>query len=140
MTPQEISQVRDSYAQLGDTRAFAQRFYALLFERRPDARQLFPVNLDAQVQKLADMLQSIVDSLEFPDRLERQFAELGRRHAAYGVQEADYDDVGTALLKALRDRLGSRYTESVEQAWGKVYGDLAEAMIAAQTAITAPAG
>ena len=38
-------------------------------------------------------------------------------------------------LKALRDSLGETYSAEVEQAWGAVYGDMAEIMIAAQNAV-----
>jgi hemoglobin-like flavoprotein len=131
MRQDDIQRVRDSFAGL-DAANFGQLFYAILFRLRPDVRALFPAELDAQVKKLMDMLTSIVRGLDAPDRLALEFAELGRRHAGYGVREEDYDDVGTALLKTLRENLGAAFTPEVEQAWATVYGDLAEAMIAAE--------
>ncbi|MCQ4164886.1 globin domain-containing protein [Tahibacter harae] len=127
----DIRRVRESHARLTDPLAFGTRFYALLFAQRPDARRLFPPDLDAQVRKLVDMLASIVGGLDAQARLQQEFAELGRRHAGYGVSEDDYDDVGSALLVTLREFLGDAFTPEVEEAWATLYGDLAEAMIAA---------
>ena len=132
MRTQQIELVRASYAQLENPLTFGRRFYALLFDARPDLRRLFPADIDAQVRKLIDMLGAIIVALDETQFLHRQFAALGQRHAGYGVSEDDYDDVGAALLKALRESFGGAFTPELEQAWGAVYGDLAEAMIAAQ--------
>ncbi len=134
MREDDIRRVRDSFAALGDATHFGKRFYAVLFELRPHLRALFPSELDLQARKLMDMLGSIVRGLDTPSRLTVEFAELGRRHAGYGVNEDDYDDVGTALLKTLHEGLGDAFTPEVEQAWATVYGEMAEAMIAAENA------
>jgi|GEM_PF-1135260 len=123
MTEDEIRLVQATFAGIGDAGAFGRRFYEHLFRARPDARELFPADLDAQVRKLVDMLESIVRQLRDEGRLAHEFAELGRRHAGYGVGEDDYDDVGAAPLTALREHFGDAFTASAEQAWGRVYGD-----------------
>lgn len=134
MRDNDIHRVRDSFAAIGDAQAFGRHFYATLFRLRPDARALFPVDIDGQAKKLTDMLASIMTSTDDADRQAAGFAELGRRHAGYGVREDDYDDVGAALLMTLRACLGLALTQEVEQAWATVYGDIAEAMIAAENA------
>lgn len=132
MHDDDIRRVRDSFAAIGDLADFGRRFYATLFRLRPDARSLFPVDPDMQVRKLVDMLAAIVRALDDPAWIEREFSALGRRHAGYGVGEDDYDDVGAALLITLRERFGDAFTPALEQAWATFYGDLAEAMIAAE--------
>ncbi len=134
MHDDDIRRVRDSHAAIGDSAEFGRRFYATLFRLRPDTRTLFPVDLDPQSRKLADMLASIVHGLEAPAQLTQECAELGRRHVGYGVREDDYDDVGAALLMTLHEHFGEAFTPELEQAWAAVYGDLAEAMIAQGTA------
>ena len=131
MTDDHIRLVRGMFARIGDAEAFGRRFYAQLFRLRPDARLLFPADIDAQVRKLVDMLESIMRHLDDPERLAHEFAALGRRHAGYGVAEDDYDDVGAALLSALREHFGPAFTPAAEHAWGEIYGNLAESMIAA---------
>ena len=45
----------------------------------------------------------------------------GRRHVHYGVQDHEYDSVGTALLWTLERGLGSEFTPEVRNAWTEVY-------------------
>ena len=58
------------------------------------------------------------------------FHALGQQHAGHGVRESFYDEVGTALLRALHEGLGDHYSDEVEEAWAPVYGAIAETMIA----------
>jgi hemoglobin-like flavoprotein len=56
---------------------------------------------------------------------------LGRRHAGYGVNAADYDTVAGALLGTLEQALGSEFTPAVRDAWVTYYQTLAGEMKAA---------
>jgi nitric oxide dioxygenase len=53
---------------------------------------------------------------------------LGRRHAGYGVKDEHYTAVATALLWALEQSLGARFTPDVRDAWSAAYGLLASTM------------
>jgi len=136
MRESDIERIRRSHAALADAHAFAMRFYATLFRIQPGLRPLFPETLDAQAAKFGGMIDAIVAQLAAPLALEASIAELGKRHLDYGVGEADYDAVGAALLIALHDTLGDAFTPDVEQAWAAVYGEMAEAMIAASATAT----
>lgn len=131
MRKEDIERVRRSHAALDDPHAFAMRFHEILFRIQPELRRLFPAQLDAQAAKFGGMLATIVMQLDASSELEADIAELGRRHVDYGVGEADYDAVGAALLMALHEAIGEAFTPEVEQAWAAVYGEMAEAMIAA---------
>lgn len=131
MHDRDIHRIRSSHALLKDTQAFGARFYAVLFARCPAARALFSASPDVQAARLGDMLDHIVRQLSAAESLQHDIAELGRRHAGYGVSEDDYDDIGSTLLAVLREFLGAAFTQEVEEAWATLYGDLAEAMIAA---------
>jgi hemoglobin-like flavoprotein len=74
------------------------------------------------------MLTAAVKGLDRLDQLVPVVQELGRRHAAYGVTDAHYDTVGTALLWTLEKGLGEAFAPEVEQAWAAVYGLLATTM------------
>ncbi|MBX3724572.1 MAG: hypothetical protein KF823_01465 [Xanthomonadales bacterium] len=130
MSPEDIERVRSSFAVLqggsGDTAAL---FYRHLFDLAPQARPLFPEDMEAQGEKLMSMLAAIVSALDRPDELHALFADMGRRHVGYGAQESHYDAVGAALLRSLHDALGPAWSPGVEDAWAQVYGAMAEAMI-----------
>ena len=99
MTPQQIKLVQTSFASvrsIADTAAAL--FYGRLFELDPSLRRLFHGNMSVQGRKLMAMLEYIVAGLHRPETIMPAVQELGRRHADYGVQEAHYATVGTALL------------------------------------------
>lgn len=143
MTPESIRRVRASLLLLEpDLSALGPCFYRHLFALAPEARTLFPREMDAQAGKLVDMIASIVALLDEPEQLGRVFAAMGRRHIGYGAREAHYDAVGAALLRAMRETLGVHWSPQLGDAWGEVYGEMAEAMIAAANSVPteAPAG
>lgn len=107
-------------------------FYDRLFALDPNLRTLFPADISEQKRKLMTMLTAAVRGLNDLGTLAPVVAALGRRHVAYGVVEAHYATVGSALLFTLERGLGPAWTPDVAAAWTAVYGLLSETMIAAQ--------
>ena len=145
MNPDRIAVICRSFAHVVPQRtAWAVAFDAALLRLNPEACRLFGQQAAARARRFATMLSIIVESLDRPRRRERFYAALGRRHARHGMTEDHYDEVGAALLMALREVLGARYTEEVETAWATLYGELVEDMIAAAridaTRVYHPAG
>ena len=103
-------------------------FYANLFEADPSLQRLFSGSIGDQGVKLMQMISVAVSQLDQPEVLIPVLENLGRRHGGYGVKDADYDTVGTALLKTLYQGLGVAYNEEVEEAWISVYSVLATTM------------
>lgn len=103
-------------------------FYVNLFEADPSLKRLFNGDIAAQSAKLMQMVAIAIGRLDQPEVLQPLLRQLGQRHAGYGVQDAHYDTVGTALLKTLYQGLGVAYTPEVEEAWIDVYGVLATTM------------
>jgi len=103
-------------------------FYGRLFELDPSLRHLFRGDLKAQGRKLMHMLSVAVAGLDDLDRLVPAVRALGRRHVGYGVSDAHYATVGSALLWTLEQGLGAEFTPSVRAAWTAVYTVLAEVM------------
>jgi hemoglobin-like flavoprotein len=108
--------------------AAAALFYGRLFELDPSLRHLFRGDLDTQGRKLMQMLSVAVAGLDRLDSLVPQVTALGRRHAGYGVTEAHYATVASALLWTLERGLGAEFTAPVRAAWIAVYTLLAEVM------------
>lgn len=133
MTPRQQQLVQASWARLAPHGAeVAALFYASLFEADPALRALFKGDLRAQGEKLMAALGFVVEGLDdLPARLPAVQA-LARRHVAYGVQPADYDRVGHALLATLRQGLaGHAELDATLEAWGLAYATVAGAMKAA---------
>jgi hemoglobin-like flavoprotein len=47
--------------------------------------------------------------------------QLGERHASYGVADEHYGKVGSALIGALEEGLGDRFTPDVRAAWTEAF-------------------
>jgi NAD(P)H-flavin reductase/hemoglobin-like flavoprotein len=106
-------------------------FYAWLFLRRPELRQLFPPAMDEQRDRLFAALGRIVESLSTPDEMARYLSQLGRDHRKYRVDPGMYEAVGEALIATLRAFAESAFTPAAEEAWTQTYAAAAALMIRA---------
>ena len=111
---------------IGDTAA--ELFYGRLFAMDPGLEPLFKGDLKEQGRKLMGMIGLAVTGLNDLSNLVPAVADLGRRHAGYGVKPEHYDTVGTALLWTLERGLEDAFTPDVKDAWTAVYGLLASTM------------
>ncbi len=132
MTPEQIALVQTSFERVApNAEAVAALFYDRLFVLDPEARSLFKGDMRVQGGKLMAMLAVVVRGLTRLEQIVPAIEALGRRHAAYGVQERHYATVGSALLWTLEQGLGEGFTPEVKQAWTAVYELLATTMKAA---------
>ena len=133
MSPEQKALVKETWrkvAPMADTAARV--FYDRLFEIDATARLLFKTtNLAEQRRKLIQALTMVVQGLDHLEALVPALADLGRRHAQYGVTAGHYDMVGAALLWTLEQGLGSGWTPEVKAAWSDAYALLADVMQAA---------
>ncbi|SEN42470.1 NAD(P)H-flavin reductase [Actinacidiphila rubida] len=109
-------------------------FYALLFLRRPDLRDLFPVGMEAQRDRLFKALLTAADRIDDPAALTEYLAQLGRGHRKYGTQAHDYPAVGEALIGALARYGAAVWTSQTEAAWIRAYTVVSQVMIDAAAA------
>lgn len=106
-------------------------FYAWLFVRHPELRDLFPAAMTEQRERLFRALVRIVDNLSTPEELAGYLAQLGRDHRKYAVEPWMYQPVGEALLTTIRAFAGSAFTPAAEEAWTQAYSAASALMIRA---------
>jgi NAD(P)H-flavin reductase/hemoglobin-like flavoprotein len=124
------STIRDTFAAVakaGDEAAGY--FYAWLFLRRPELRELFPPAMDEQRDRLFRALTKIVDSLGTPDQMAAYLAQLGRDHRKYHVEPEMYEAVGEALIATLRAFAGPTFSRDAEEIWVQTYTTASSLMI-----------
>lgn len=114
---------------LGNPGRFGERFYALVFEKLPEARGLFRGNMEAQAAMFVDMLRMVLHGLTRFDELAPGLRQSGRRHTGYGVEPEHYAVIQEALLQTMREMLGEDDPE-IERAWREVMTRVCDTMIA----------
>lgn len=129
MTPDQVASVRSTLAAIeADLPTVTARFYNELFARHPEVRALFTGDQDALQQKFAAEILVLATLLDKVDELTAHTADLGRRHAGYGVRAANYAQVRDVLLSVLKEILGDQFGEQDELAWRRMYHLVATAM------------
>ncbi|MGG5821714.1 globin family protein [Falsiroseomonas sp. HW251] len=131
MTPADIQLVEASFRLVAPiAEPAAAIFYEKLFALDPTLRPMFAHgDMHEQGRKLMQALGFVVGNLRAPEKLLPVVADLGRRHAGYGVQAGHYGTVGAALLATLREGLGPHFTPEVAAAWEAAYALLSAVML-----------
>ena len=129
MTSEQIELIRISFAKIEPlTEEAGVLFYARLFDIDPDLQRLFKTDIRDQGHKLMQVIGVAVENLDRLDELVPTLRELGSRHLQYGVKDAHYKTVGTALIWTLEKALKSEFTTETRVAWRALYNFLAESM------------
>ena len=105
-----------------------QVFYKRLFELDPSTKPMFKADMQEMTRQLMQTVGMIVTGLSTPHEVMSLVAEHGRKHVEYGVVEAHYETVRTALLWTLDKILGSEFTPEAQAAWAEAYDFIAKVM------------
>ena len=108
----------------------ATTFYAMLFERHPSVRPLFPNDLRQQRAKLTQMLAWVVTKLDRPSELVPALRKLGREHVAYGARPEHYPLVRATLIDAMTRTAGADWSREIAEDWSQSIELIARHMLA----------
>jgi hemoglobin-like flavoprotein len=129
MNHDSIERIRESYEAISAAAGpMIARFYELLFLRAPAARQLFPADMTRQKQHLLAALATVARNLHESAALEQPLRELGVRHVKYGALPEHYPLVRDALLEAIAEALGEKWTDTLRADWRAALDAVAAAM------------
>ncbi|WP_036373388.1 globin domain-containing protein [Micromonospora sp. ATCC 39149] len=109
-------------------------FYARLFLLDPALRQLFPVEMAGQGDRVLDAIVTATQVVDDPESFDEYLRSLGRDHRKYHVDAAHYETMGVALLDALRSTAGDGWNLEYDQAWRDAYGAISARMLAGAAA------
>ncbi len=129
----QIAQIRDSFDAIWPThREIAKTFYQRLFELVPEARRMFPDEMEGQQRKLMDTIAALVGALDNPEMFQSIGSPIGRWHVQLGVTPSHLAAFGDALLWTLEAHFASAFTPELREAWGALYeavrSDMQQAM------------
>ncbi|MCG7492837.1 globin domain-containing protein [Thalassobius sp. Cn5-15] len=126
----EVELIQNAYQTLGPSKGFLTSvFYRRLFAIAPQARPLFPQDMDEQLTKLEKMLDMLVDNLHQPMFFMGKLKRLARRHVGYGAQPEHYALVGEALIFAIDEITPGGLPEVERGLWVEIYTAISNTMI-----------
>src|ERR1700761_476308 len=96
-------------------------FYSHLFLAHPEVRDMFPVSLASQRDKLLAALGRIVADVSSHDDLVPYLQGLGRDHRKFGALAEHYPVVGASLLATLAHFSGTEWNDTLARDWTEAY-------------------
>ncbi len=137
MNAQQIALVQNTFEKVEPiAQQTGELFYQRLFEMDPTIRPLFKGDIKKQGLMLMTVIGLAVRGLDRPQSMQEAVDALGKRHAGYGVGNADYNTFGAALIWALDQTMGNDFTPEVKEAWVEAFGVLSDAMKKATSSVT----
>ena len=134
MTSEQVDLVRKSFDSMWPMgRDIADLCYSRFFELVPDARELFPSDMERQRIKLMDMIAALVGSLDERPLFQSLVTHSGRKHARFGIQPSQYVAMGEALMWALECKFGASFTPELRESWRALYTTVQDEMLRAAT-------
>lgn len=104
-------------------------FYSDLFLRHPELREMFPVSMAAQRDRLVRAIARVVSDVDRLDQLAGYLRELGRDHRKFGTLPAHYEPLRASLLATLAYFSGEDWTPELAADWQEAYGLVSQIMI-----------
>jgi NAD(P)H-flavin reductase len=125
----DAQRLKDNFAQVaqhGD--AVALFFYSDLFVRNPQLRDMFPVGMTRQRDRLLSALGRIVSDVDNLPDVVPFVQQLGRDHRKYGVIAEHFPEVGASLIATLRYFTAEQWTPDLAADWEAAYNLVADVM------------
>ena len=130
MTPEQVDLIRKSFDAMWPMRRdIADLCYSRFFELAPDARDLFPSDMELQRITLMDMIAAQVGSLDQRALFQSLVTHSGRQHARFGVQPSQYAAMGEALVWSLECKFGASFTPELRESWRALYATVQVEML-----------
>ncbi len=108
-------------------------FYSHLFVSHPELRDMFPVSMSGQRDKLLHALVRIISDVSSHDSLVPFLQGLGRDHRKFGTLAEHYPAVGASLLATLAHFNGTAWNAELARDWTEAYTVIAQVMTESAT-------
>ena len=122
--------------------AITQRMYEIVFDARPDTRQLFATSWMVsseegrkQAGRLARAVYACAQRIDDRGKLVKAVEYIAQRHVETKVLPETYPVIGQSLMAAIKDVLGDAATPEIIGAWQEAYDALADIFIQREGAI-----
>jgi nitric oxide dioxygenase len=103
--------------------------YSILFEKYPQTKELFKNSEENQYSKLANAIYAYANNIDKLENLQKGIETMVATHVRTNIKPEHYPMVQDALLTSIKEVLGDRCTNEVQQAWSDAYEFLANILI-----------
>jgi len=126
--------VKNCIDDIADSREELSRlFYRELFHLDINLKKVLPGNTVFLNRKFFNMLAAL-QNVKYLENIAESVVKLGERHLIqYGAQIEHFDTLKQALLTALAEHLGDRFTPALQASWNGVFDEVAAVMKQAMT-------
>lgn len=104
-------------------------FYSYLFVAYPQVRELFPLSMAAQRDRLVTALGTAVSHVDRLEEIRPRLEALGRDHRKFGVMPEHFKPVSEALLATVRHFCGDGWTADLAADWSTAFDTIAGVMV-----------
>jgi len=109
--------------------AITSAMYRIMFEKYPEAKELFKDAEPEQYKKLAAMVYAYAANIDNLGALQSGIDKVAQIHVDVKILPKHYPWVGESLLGAIKEVLGDAATPEIMNAWEEAYGFLAKVFI-----------
>jgi len=109
--------------------AITTAMYKILFDKHPEAKELFKDAQPDQYKKLAAMVYAYAANIDNLGALGKGVEKVAKIHVDVKVKPEHYPWVGEALLGAITEVLGEAATPEIMNAWKEAFFFLADVFI-----------
>jgi len=102
-------------------------FYTHLFQVDPTQAEIFDGSAVTLNRKFINMMATL-KSIKNLERMKPAIESLSKRHFSYGMEIEHLEPFKKALLLALSEQLGDKFTDELKQAWDNTFNEITAIM------------
>ncbi len=128
MKQQSMLLVQESLLHFKFDSEFVKRFYARIFEIAPQARALFPSDMEGQEHKFQSSFELFLKGTKDLEKMRASINNLGAYHAEKNIKSEHFPIFCEAIFATLREELGELFTPEMANAWEEYINKIVEYM------------
>ena len=103
---------------------FIEAFYHRLFERYPRYRELFPEKMDAQHERMIEMIGALAQFADHIPPLEPYLSNVGFQHRRTGIHADDVENFKQTFLETLAEFPMEIDPDARQRAWQEAFDEV----------------
>lgn len=130
MSPLHINNVKNCWSKINSAHGLnflVETFYDRIFSY-PEIKILFSNDMASQKHKLTEMLNAVINGIEYIEQLESELIKLGKLHKDKHVTIDQYSIIVEAIVFSAVEASDNTITKEEENDWRDAFNYIAEVM------------